>query len=192
MTCRQRLSLIATAAVLLMQSMIGHSGVKDSGAKGARPKVAVLTGGAEKHLKTLRDTLAKVPAVKFNADEIKFADFGREGGLFTSFFTIELADRSKTDIGAVAKAVAAAKIAPKEGSPSAFYLIVRYRPDSTNDKKLRAALAKVKGVNAEASWAGDSNLWVSVDGSGQGKLAEITRALHEARIPIRDPILDAD
>jgi hypothetical protein len=136
--------------------------------------------------------LAKVPGVKFNADEIKFADFGREGGLFTSFFTIELADRSKTDVGAVAKAVAAAKLTPKERSPSAFYLIVRYRPDSTNDKKLRAALAKVNGVNAEASWAGDSNLWVSVDGSGQSKLAEITRALNEARIPIRDPILDTD
>jgi hypothetical protein len=88
--------------------------------------------------------------------------------------------------------VAAANTSRKDRSPSAFYLIVRYRPDSTNDKQLRAALAKVKGVVADKSWAGDSNLWVSVDGSGQGKLAEITRALHEARIPIRDPILDTD
>jgi hypothetical protein len=95
--------------------------VKDSG-KGGRPKVAVLTGGADKDLKTLRDALAKAPGVKFNADEIKLADFGRDGGTFTSFFTIELADRSKTDIGAVAKAVAAAKLAPKKESPSAFYL----------------------------------------------------------------------
>jgi hypothetical protein len=43
MTCRQRLSIIATAALLLMQSMIAHAQerVKDAGAKAAKPKVAV-------------------------------------------------------------------------------------------------------------------------------------------------------
>jgi DNA-binding Lrp family transcriptional regulator len=110
--------------------------------------------------------------------------------LFTTSFLIELTDRSKTDIGAIAKAVASANTSKKDRSPPALYLVIRYRPDSANNEQLRAALGKVKGVQADKSWAGDQNLWLSVDGSGQGKLAEILRALHEAGIPIRDPILD--
>jgi hypothetical protein len=173
----------ACVAMLGFSSLAYGQETRQGGAlQGARPKVAVLTGGAEKDLKTLRETLTKTTGVKFNADEIKFADFGRDGGLFTSFFTIELADRSKTDIGAVAKAVAAAKLAPKERKERPIvFLIVRYRPDSIKTEQLRAALAKVKGVSTEQSWAGDANLWVSVDNSGQARLAEI-----------RDPILDTD
>jgi hypothetical protein len=158
----------------------------------AKLTLALLCGGDEQDLNVFRATLQKVPGIKFEANEIRFADFGREGGKFTSFFAIELADRAKTDIGAVAKAVAAANTSKKEQTPPALYAVIRYRPDSTNNEKFRAALAKVKGVRPDKSWAGDQNLWVSVDGSGEGKLAEITRALHEARIPIRDPILDTD
>ncbi|MCI0682778.1 MAG: hypothetical protein L0Y71_11815 [Gemmataceae bacterium] len=176
-----------TGCVLFTPSLLA-GGAKPG--KGARPKVAMLAGGADNDLKVLRETLQKVPGIKFKADDLKYADFGRDGGLYTSFFEIELMDRSKTDIGAVAKAVAAANTSKKERCPPALWVIVRYRPDSANNEKLRAALAKVKGVLAAKSWAGDQNLWVHVDGSGHGKLAEITRALHDARIPIRDPILD--
>ena len=181
--------LTITAALIPSTTLVQGQEPQKSALKGARPKVAVLTSGAKEDLKTLRDILAKTPGVKFKVDEIKFADFGRDGGLFTSFFTLELTDRSKTDIGAVAKAVAAPL--SKKDRPVLF-LVLRYRPDSVKTEQLRAALAKVKGVNTEQSWAGDANLWVSVDNSGAARLAEITRALHEARVPIRDPILDTD
>jgi hypothetical protein len=162
-------------------------------AKAPKPvtlKLSVHCGGAKEDLDVLRDSLKKVAGVKFNAEEIKFADFGKDGGKFTSFFALEITDRAKTDLGTLAKAVAAANTSKKERNPPALFLIIRYRPDSTNNEKLRAALAKVKGIQAEKSWAGDQNLWVSLDGSSESRLAEITRALHEARIPIRDPILD--
>jgi hypothetical protein len=48
----------------------------------------------------------------------------------------------------------------------------------------------VKGVQSEKSWAGDHSIWVHVDGSGQGKLAEIMRALHGAGIKFQDPLAD--
>ena len=182
---------LTVVSLLFMQSVPAQDGVKGAEARSARPTIALLSGGAENDLNVLRETLQKLPGIKFKADEMKYADFGRDGGMFTSFFQIEMSDRSKTDIGAVGKAVAAANTSKKERTPPALWLIIRYRPDSTNNEKLRAALAKVKGVQADKSWAGDRNLWVHVDGSGQGKLAEITRALHDARIPIRDPILDS-
>jgi outer membrane protein assembly factor BamB len=160
-------------------------------AKAVKLNLSLLSGGAKEDLDALRDALKKVAGIKFNADDIQFADFGRDGGTFTRFFSVEIPDRAKTDLGAIAKVVAAANTSKKERTPAALFLIIRYRPDSTNNEKLRAALAKVKGVQAEKSWAGDQNLWVNVDGSGQGKLVEIIRALHEARIPIRDPILDS-
>ena len=58
--------------------------------------------------------------------------------------------------------------------------------------ELRKALAGVKGVQPAKSWAGDSNLWVALDGSGAAKLADITKALHDAGVKFRDPIDIAD
>jgi hypothetical protein len=159
-------------------------------ARPAKPTVALLVGGAKEDLDVLRATFEKVPSIKFKADDIKYADWGRDGGTFTSFFAIEIADLAKTDIGAIAKAVSAANTSKKEKCPPALFVIVRYLPDSTTTEKLREALAKVKGVKPDKSWAGDSNLWVGVDGSGDAKLTEIMRALHTAGIKIKDPIAD--
>lgn len=182
--------MLSCGVILLTQSVLAGGQEAGKAAKSAKLTLAVLCGAAEEDLKVLRETLTKVPGIKFNADEIRFADWGRDGGKFTSFFAIEMTDRAKTDIGSIAKAVAAMNTSNKDRPTPTLYAIIRYRPDSTNNANLRAALAKVKGVRADKSWAGDQNLWVNVDGSGQGKLAEITRALHDARIPIRDPILD--
>jgi hypothetical protein len=104
--------------------------------------------------------------------------------------TLDIADLGKTDLGAIAKTVAAANTSKKEECPSALYVIIRYLPGSVKDDQLRAALAKVKGIRADKSWAGDSNLWVRVDDSGQARLGEIMRALHFAGIKIQDPITD--
>jgi hypothetical protein len=170
-------------------SVLAVHTVAQGSATRARVKVAVFTGGVDADLKALRGALAKFPGVKFGADEIKFSDFKRDGGLFVEPFFIEFTDLAKTDAGEIARAVASAKLTRNDGG---LYLFMKYRPDSIDTKQLRAALAKVKGVTADKSWAGDANIWVHVDGSGQGKLAEITRAMHGAGAKFRDPITDID
>jgi hypothetical protein len=158
--------------------------------KPARPTIALLVGGADGDLKVLRETLGKIPGLTFKADDLKFADFGRDGGLFTGFLPVEIADLGKVDVGAIAKAVAAADTSKKDRCPPALFVVFRYRPDSVKTDELRAVLARVPGVRAEKSWAGDVNLWVGVEDSGKSRLAEITRALHGAGIKFRDPITD--
>jgi hypothetical protein len=155
----------------------------------AKVKVAVFTGGIDADLKALRTTLAKIADVKLDVNELKFSDFKRDAGLFVAATEFEFSDLAKTDVGAVAKAVVDAKLSKNDGG---LYLFMRYRPESIDTKKLRAALAKVKGVNADKSWAGDANIWVHVDSTGHGKLAEITRAMHGAGAKFRDPITDID
>ena len=160
-------------------------------AKPARPVIAVHTGGSAEDLKGLRTVLEKIPNVTFKSGDLKFSDFGRDGGLYTGFITLEMKDLNKTDVGTIGKAAAAADTSKKKTSPPLFVLI-RYRPGSAKNEPFRAALAKVKGVRADTSWVGDANLWVNVDGSGQAKLAQITQALHGAGIKIKDPITDVD
>lgn len=184
MTTVSRLPALLLTSALLTPCILAQD------AKPARPRIALHCGGAKEDLKILRETLEKIPGVKFKAEELKFADFGRDGGLFTSFFAIEIADLAKTDIGAIAKAVAAADTSKKDKCPPALFVIVRYRADSTKNEPFRAALAKVKGVQPMKSWAGDANLWISVDASGDSKLAEITKAMHAAGIKFQDPISD--
>jgi hypothetical protein len=174
----------------LLEKAEGPAPAQAADVKPVPLKISLRSGGADEDLKAFREALARVPGITFKADEIRFSDIKREETVFTSPFTIEITDLAKTDIGAVAKAVAAANTAKKERSPPVLYLVIRYKPDSASNEQLRAALARVKGVRADQSWAGDANLWVQVDGSGQGKLIEITRALHAAKIPIRDPITD--
>lgn len=159
-------------------------------ARPAKPTIALLAGGADNDLKVLRAVLEKNAQIKFKADDLKYADFGREGGKFTSFLSIEVADLGKTDIGAIAKAVAAADTSKKETCPPRLFVIIRYLPGSAKNEQFREALAKVKGVQPEKSWVGDANLWIQVDDSGEGKLSEITKAIHGAGIKIKDPIID--
>jgi hypothetical protein len=168
--------------------LVAHGRAQGSATR-AKVKVAVLTGGVDADLKALRAALAKLPSVKFSADEVKFSDFKRDGGLFVEPFFIEFTDLAKTDAGEIARTIAGAKLTKNDGG---LYLFMKYRPDSIDTKQLRAALGKVKGVRADKSWAGDANIWVHVDGSGQGKLAEIARAMHGAGAKFRDPITDID
>jgi len=163
---------------------------KTADAKPATLTVSILTGGAADDLKVLRETLEKIPGIKFKADDLKYADFGKEGGKFTQFLSIEIVDIAKTDIGAIAKAVSAANTSKKDKCPSALFLIVRYKAGTVKNEQFKTALVKVKGVQAEKSWVGDANLWLSVDGSGDGKLAEVTKALHAAEIKFKDPLTD--
>lgn len=155
----------------------------------AQVKIAVFTGGIDADLKALRTTLAKFQSLKFDANDVKFGDFKRDGGLFVQPIDVQFTDLGKTDVGEVAKAVAEAKLSKNDGG---LYLFMRYQPKSIDTKQLRAALGKVKGVTAEKSWAGDANIWLHVDATGHGKLAEITRTLHGAGVKFRDPITDIE
>lgn len=169
--------------------------VQADAVKSARPKIVVLTDGTEKALAKLRDTLKTIPEIKFPA-MIKFSDFFRDGGLFVEPFPIEMTNLAKTDIGALARTLApvlaSEKAKGKECGPGDLFLFIKYRPDSITTKELQKALTKVKGVLPEASWAGDHNIWVRVDASGQARLAEIIRAMHDAGIQFRDPITDTE
>lgn len=178
-------SLVLDAHVLL----VVDAAQGKAGAVRAKVNVAVLTGGVDADLKVLQKTLASFAAVKLDANELKFGDFKRDGGLFVAPTLFEFTDLARTDVGAVAKAIADSKLSKNDGG---LYLFMRYRPQSIDTQKLRAALAKVKGVQADKSWAGDANIWVHVDGSGLGKLADITRAMHDAGAKFRDPITDID
>jgi hypothetical protein len=182
-------SFTLVCAVLGVGLVMPGAAQDKTGVVRAKVKIAVFAGGADSDLKELRKTLASFPTLKFDASEIKFSDFKRDGGLFVEPTLVEFADLAKTDVGFVAKAVAGAKLSKNDGG---MYLFLRYRPESIDTKNLRAALAKVKGVGANKSWAGDANIWVHVDGSGQGKLAEITRAMHGAGAKFRDPITDTE
>ncbi|MBM3996769.1 MAG: hypothetical protein FJ303_21840 [Planctomycetes bacterium] len=174
-------------------SVVTGHGLADSatldkkGAQRAEVKIAIFAGGIDADLIALRKTFAKIPAIKLDTNGLKFSDFKRDGGLFVEPALIEFTDLAKTDVGNLAKAVANAKLSKNDNG---LYLFMRYLPSSIDTKALRAALAKVKGVTANKSWAGDANIWVHVDGAGQGKLAEITRAMRGAGAKFRDPITD--
>lgn len=176
----------AVALVCMAALMLNAGTAQEKTTNRAKLKIAVFTGGAASDLKSLREALAGLSALKFSKDEIKFSDFKRDGGLFVEPFFVELTDLAKTDVGHIAKGIVA-ELSKNDGG---LYLFMKYRPDSINTKQLRAALAQVKGVQSEKSWAGDANIWVHVDSSGQGKLGEITRAMHGAGIKFRDPITD--
>jgi hypothetical protein len=175
--------------VLIVASLPGFAD-EPKAAKPAKPTIAILVGGAKEDLGVLKETLEKLPGVKFKADDLKLADFGKGGGKFTIFLTIEIADLAKCDIGTIAKALAAANTSKMEIRPAALFLILRYKPDSTDNEKFREAIATVKGVRPDKSWVGDANIWVSVDASGAAKLADVLRVIHAAGIKIKDPIAD--
>jgi hypothetical protein len=186
-----RLATLALLVVIAGSARYVQS-IRADDAKPAKPTVALHCGGAAEDLKVLRETLEKVAGIQLKADEMKYSDFGRGEGLFTKFLTIEIADLAKTDIGTLAKAVSSAKTSNKDKCPPELFLILRYRPDSTSNEPFRAALAKVKGVRPDESWAGDANLWVHVDGGGEARLADIIRALHDASVRFTDPISGND
>jgi hypothetical protein len=180
---------LATLAVVA-NVVLAEGAIQDKkSAVHAQVKIVVLTGGIEADLKAIQKTLAQFPTVKLDAKELKFGDFKKDGGLFVSPALFDFTDLAKTDVGALAKAIAGAKLSKNDNG---LYLFMPYRPASIDTKALRAALAKVKGVTADKSWAGDANIWVHVDGSGRGKLSEITRAMHGAGAKFRDPITDIE
>jgi hypothetical protein len=87
-------------------------------------------------------------------------------------------DTAKSDVGDVAKAVAASNT-PHKGKvePQAALVVPLKKVSKDDTEKVRKALADVKGVAAKASSAGEGEVIVELDNQGGARLAEITKAL---------------
>jgi hypothetical protein len=91
--------------------------------------------------------------------------------------TVDL-DTSKSDVGDVAKAVAASNT-PHKGKvePQAALVVPLKKVTAGDSEKVRKALAGVKGVAAKAARAAEGEVIVELDNQGGARLAEITKAL---------------
>jgi hypothetical protein len=155
-------------------------------AKPVKVVVSLVGGGGDEDLKAFRKALGEVSGLKFKAEDVRSSDIRREEMLFTKPFSLELAEISKTDVGTVAKAIASAETPSKDRVSPSMYLVIAYLPGGTDNEQLREILGGVKGVDAKESWVGDINLWVKLDKSGQGKFADIIKALKDGGVAIKD------
>ena len=91
--------------------------------------------------------------------------------------TVDL-DTTKSDVGEVAKAIAASKTPHSKLVEPAAALVVSAKGINKGDtEKVRKALAGVKGVVAKESSAEEGQVIVSLDNQGGARLVEITKAL---------------
>lgn len=99
------------------------------------------------------------------------------GALDTVPVTVDI-DPSKADVGDLAKAAAAAETPHRaKGAPSATLVLPARGVKKTDQAKIRAALKRVKGVDAQASMVGNNQILVKLDDGGGAKLADIKKAL---------------
>ena len=181
MKFQQKLGL----ALTLVVSAVGPAFVQEADSKKAKVVVSLFSGGGDDDVKELRSVLSKIPSIKVKPEAIAVSDIRREDKVFTKFLPLEMTDTSKTDIGAIAKAVASAATPSKDRVPPGLYLVIGYEAGGASNEQLRSTLENVKGVEAKHSFVGDINLWVSVDASGQAKIGEITKALTDVGIPLK-------
>ena len=143
---------------------------------------ASLSGAVEvADVKILREKLSKVPGIKFNADDIKP---GEEPEFRSSRFTIEIADLAVVDVGEIGKVTAAAGTVHKREHSPGLFLLLPWTPSKKAEKDLQSALISVKGVDAKSIFSSDLHVWVKIDGSGEGKLSAIRKALEDAGVDI--------
>jgi hypothetical protein len=91
--------------------------------------------------------------------------------------TVDL-DTTKSDVGEVAKAIAASKTPHAKLVEPAAALVVAAKGIKKGDtEKVRKALADVKGVVAKESSAEEGQVIVSLNNQGGARLVEITKAL---------------
>jgi hypothetical protein len=91
--------------------------------------------------------------------------------------TINL-DTTKSDVGDVAKAIAASDT-PHKGKvePQAALVLPLKKATKNDTDAVKQALADVKGVVPQVSSAGDGEVIVQLANEGGARLAEITKAL---------------
>src|SRR5262245_46758585 len=176
------------AAVVMTLTLLLSTAFVLAGEEGKQAKIVVslISGGGDDDLKELRSVMARIPAIKCKTEAIELSGNRRDDKALTKFVPITLTDTSKTDVGAIAKAVASAATPSKDRVAPGLYLLIGFDAGGANDQQLRGCLENVKGVDAKHSFAGDVNLWVNVDASGQAKFSEITKAIKDVGIPVKD------
>jgi hypothetical protein len=121
----------------------------------------------------LTKALVGVPGVKVQSD-LKAAK------LEAQTVTVDL-DTSKSDVGDVAKSVAAATTPHKEKvEPQAALVVTVKGVTKADTDKVRKALQDVKGVVAKESTVQKGEVHVALDNDGGAKLEEINKALKKA------------
>jgi len=166
--------LLALGVLALGQSRLTERTLAGQAEPAKATKVTIQLRGAinDKSVEALRAALKQVKGIKFNPDNIQK---GEEPKFFTNAFTIEIADISKTDIGAVAKAAAEADTPLKDELKPGLHLWL-YPADQLDERlivKARDALAKTDGVVQERGIGGsptDQAMWIRIAGSGKAKL----------------------
>jgi hypothetical protein len=147
-------------------------------------KVTVRLGGVgcDGCVPVLREALQKAPGIKFDPAGIRV---GEKPKYFSDAIALEIADLGKTDLGALAKAVAETKTpCQKEAAPS-LNLVLFGIVDEPAVNALRAALVNVAGIDANGAGTiggllTEDTFWVRLNASGEARLADICDALKRA------------
>lgn len=153
--------------------------------KAVKVRVRVRGAVSDGCVKAIREALAGVPGIKVNTDEMQP---GEKRHYFSSPVVVEIADTAKTDLGAIAKAVAAAKTPHREEIPPSLNLVLFGQAGDVtepNVMQLRAALMEVRGVEAMApggigAIATENSFWARLN--AEAAFADIDRALKAANL----------
>lgn len=182
---------VAILAVCLAAAVVA---AREDTPKGFKTTVMIRGVVTEKDVDALRAALKKVPAIKVNTDDLSPGEKGSFGHHFSPPFVIEFTDPRKTNLGAVAKAVAAVKTSKGRALPPSLNLVLypasgKVEEDGTIPA-VREALGEVNGVDARSPGGTVGNVtdaFVSIrlDNSGESKLADILAALKKADLDFR-------
>ena len=176
---------------VLVTSLFGFAQVQQP-AKVKPAKVTVMLRGVvtDRCEVVLREALSKVKGIKFDINNI---GRGKKPHFYTDPpFPIEITDKTKTDIGAVAKAVADAETPHKPALPPSLNLIL-YLSDPITERSLGRFLKQLDEVEGVAARerpggfgvrVGEGYLWIRLDDTGAAKLEEILNAAKKAELKV--------
>lgn len=159
-------------------------------------KVTVTISGVvdEDSAAALRKTLGKVAGIKVKLDDVVPPEQpDKAKNYFSKPFVIELPDLAKTDLGAVAKAVAQTKL-PAKVARGPWLNLALWHPNNMLTESevvaLREAVADAAGVDSRGvggtgGVSQEGRFWIRLDGSGNARLADILTALRNAKLDLR-------
>jgi hypothetical protein len=149
---------------------------------------------SEEDVAAVRKAMAKVDGIKLKTEDIQPGEKGRFGHYFSPPVVVEIADLHKTDLGAIAKAVADVKTAERKDVPPPSLNLVLFNPDlaitSDRVRTLRAALAEVAGQEGQKPGGiggvpDERRYWVRLDDTGSARLENILAALKKADLEMK-------
>ena len=152
-----------------------------------KEQVTVRFGGAhcDDCVPILRQAVAKAKDFKLDPAAIKPGEARR---FFSPLVPLTLLDADKSNLGALAKIVAAAPTPHRQEHPPRLYLTLFGEVDEPAVIALRASLRDVPGTSPDApgsigGFPNEGTFWVRLDGDGQANLDDIRRGLKEGMAP---------